>query len=256
MNGTPGARRPLVAGNWKMHETVAEARDLVRALLREDLPDGVDIVIAPPFTALQAVGELLRGSRIGLAGQTMHEGSQGPFTGEISPVMLRELGVRWVILGHSERRAQCGESDAAVGRKVRSALEHGLTPIVAVGETAEEHAAGRTIERVDAQLRAAFEGVLAADVGRCVVAYEPIWAIGSGTPDDPANSNAVMAHLRRAVPGLAGTRMLYGGSMKPENAAAFLAEPDIDGGLIGGASLKAASFAAIVNAARPRAGSL
>jgi triosephosphate isomerase len=247
------ARRPLIAGNWKMHKTVAETRALVRELAGEPIPGEVDVAIAPPFTSLWAAREALGDSPVALAAQTMHESEHGAYTGEISPVMLREAGVAYVILGHSERRAFCGESDAAVNRKVRSALKHGLTPIVAVGETAAEHARHETLRIVTFQTRAAFEGVDPGDVARCVVAYEPIWAIGTGLIDRPDNANAVIGAIRGCVDGLAGARLLYGGSMKSENAGALLAEPHIDGGLVGGASLSATGFLGIVQAARSRA---
>jgi len=236
-----------------MHKTAGEARALVRELAGEPIPSEVDVAIAPPFTALWAARDELRDSPIALAAQTMHESDHGAFTGEISPVMLRDVGVAYVILGHSERRAFCGESDAAVNRKVRAALNHGLTPIVAVGETAAEHARHETVRIVTFQTRAAFEGVDPADVARCVVAYEPIWAIGTGLVDRPDNANATIGAIRGCVDGLAGARLLYGGSMKSDNAAALLAEPHIDGGLVGGASLSAPSFLAIVLAARERA---
>lgn len=247
------ARRPLVAGNWKMNETIAQSRNLVRALRGHALPCDVAVVVAPPFTALAAVAEELRGCPIALGAQTMHECDSGPFTGEISPVMLRELSVEYVILGHSERRAACGETDEAIARKVRAALAHGITPIVAVGETHDEHVAGRALPRVVSQARAAFRGLSAADVARCVVAYEPIWAIGTGLSDEPASADTIMNQIRGCVDGLADARILYGGSMKVENAAALLAQPNIDGGLVGGASLCAESFAAIINCAHARA---
>jgi triosephosphate isomerase len=247
------ARRPLVAGNWKMHKTVGEALALARELLALDLPHGVEVVVAPPFTALAALGVALRGSAIGLAAQTMHYADSGAFTGEISPPMLRDLDVRWVILGHSERRSDCGETDDGVNLKVRAALAHGLTPIVAVGENQTEHGEGATLAKVTFQARAAFAGLEAADVAKCVVAYEPIWAIGTGLVDDPESANAVIGEIRRSVAGLEAVRILYGGSMKGENAAALMAQPEIDGGLIGGASLSALAFAAVVEAARPPA---
>lgn len=246
-------RRPLIAGNWKMHKTIAQTRDLVRDLRTRALPEGVDVVIAPPFTALACAREALGSSTIALGAQTMHEGASGPFTGEIAAPMLLEIGVSYVILGHSERRASCNETDAGVNRKVRAALENGIVPIVAVGESESEHVAGRAIERVVAQSREAFSGVSPGDVARCVVAYEPIWAIGTGRSDDPEQADGVIAAIRGAVTGLAHARLLYGGSMKAENAAAFLAMANIDGGLIGGASLEVASFAAIVAAAAGRA---
>jgi triosephosphate isomerase len=249
-----GSRRPLIAGNWKMHKTIAEALAFVAELRARPLPEDVDVVIAPPFTALLSVHDALRDSHVAVGAQTMSEADQGPYTGEISPIMLRDVGVRYVILGHSERRAQCGETDAGVNRKVRAALAHGLTPIVAVGESGEEHAAGRALERVVAQTRAAFAGVDEDDVARCVVAYEPIWAIGTGLNDTPDSANAVIGGIRSSVAGLADARLLYGGSMKPDNAAALLAESNIDGGLVGGASLAVPTFLAIVDAARVRAG--
>ncbi len=235
-----------------MHKTVAETRALVRDLLALTLPPDVDVVIAPPFTALAAAAEALRGSSIALGAQTMHESEHGPFTGEISAPMLCELGVRFVILGHSERRAYCGETDAAVNRKVRSALAHGLTPIVAVGESEAEHARGESITKVTRQTAAAFDCIPIEYVRRCVVAYEPIWAIGTGHSDTPESANAVIGAIRGANEGLTDVPLLYGGSMKADNAAAFMAQPEIDGGLIGGASLSAGAFAAIIAAAHGR----
>ena len=246
-------RRPLIAGNWKMHKTVAEARTLVREIRASDLPPDVDVVVAPPFTALDAAAEELAGSHIGLGAQNVNEHAQGAYTGEISAAMLYDLHVRFVIVGHSERRAM-GETDDVVNAKVRAALAHGLTPILAVGETPDEHRAHRTRERVTQQTRAAFADVSAADVSRCVVAYEPIWAIGTGLSDSPENANDVIGEIRASVEGLAHARLLYGGSMKPENAAALMAQPQIDGGLIGGASLTARSFVAVIDAARSAAG--
>ncbi|GAC1544080.1 MAG: triose-phosphate isomerase [Vulcanimicrobiaceae bacterium] len=236
-----------------MHKTIAETRALVRELVALELPSDVDVAIAPPFTALAAAREELGSSRIALAAQTMHDFAQGPFTGEIGAPMLAELGVSYVILGHSERRAHCNESDEGINRKVRSALANGMTPIVAVGETASEHDQGQTHAKVTLQTRAAFDGVPATDVARCVVAYEPIWAIGTGSNDDPANADDVIGQIRSCVAGLATARILYGGSMKGENAAALMARPQIDGGLIGGASLTAPAFAAVIDAARVRA---
>lgn len=247
------ARRPLIAGNWKMHKTIAETRALVSELVAIDIPDGIDVAIAPPFTALAAARDALGNSHIALAAQTMHDVAHGAFTGEISAAMLREVGVTYVILGHSERRAFCGESDDGINRKVRSALINGMTPIVAVGETATEHELGQTHARVSYQVRAAFDGIAPEDVARCVVAYEPIWAIGTGLNDSPDNASDVIGKIRTSVAGLANARILYGGSMKGENAAALLAQPTIDGGLIGGASLTAVAFGAIVAAARERA---
>ncbi|HTV72596.1 MAG TPA: triose-phosphate isomerase [Candidatus Acidoferrales bacterium] len=244
-------RRPLIAGNWKMHKTTAEARAFVRELRERSLPADVEVVICPPFTALDAVGSALRGSQIALGAQTMHEAPYGPFTGEISPLMLRELGVTYVILGHSERRRYDGETDAAVARKTRSALRHGLTPIIAVGETSEEHESGAAVQRVTSQTQAAVAELAPDEIAACVFAYEPIWAIGTGLSEDPPLSDRLMQRMRTAVPGLRDARLLYGGSMNPKNAAPILAQPNIDGGLIGGASLAVDTFVEIIEIASP-----
>jgi triosephosphate isomerase len=243
--------KTLIVGNWKMHKTVAAATAFCDALLA--LPPDLrvaDAVVCPPFTALAAVAHALRGSAIGVGAQTMHWADAGAYTGEIAAPMLVELGVRWVILGHSERREAAAESDESVNRKVGAALRHGVIPIVAVGETAAEHGAGLAAERVVAQTRGAFAGIPATDVARCVVAYEPIWAIGSGTIESPADASRTMGAIRGAVAGLQGARLLYGGSVKPDNIAALVAEPNIDGALVGGASLDAASFGALLRNAR------
>jgi triosephosphate isomerase len=242
------AARALIAGNWKMHKTVAESTAYVRELLALDPDfDVVDAVIFPSFTALYAVGEALAGSRLGLGGQTMcGDAEAGAYTGEISPLQLLDCGARWVILGHSERRMYYGETDAMVNRKVHGALRVGLTPIVAVGESAADHAAGRTHDHVVAQTTAAFDGVTPDDVARCLVAYEPIWAIGTGLSDSPESASNVMSQIRGSVAGLERSRILYGGSVKPENIGQFIAQPHIDGALVGGASLGAQSFADII----------
>jgi triosephosphate isomerase len=273
-------QRPLVVGNWKMNGTLAESVLLTRGLLAEFVSmsattthPAVDVVIAPPFTALAVVAEQLnliqitdvhlpprntaakasspRGLQLSveLGAQTMSPHEGGAFTGEISPLMLQELGVRWVILGHSERRARCGESDASVARAVRLALAHHLTPIVAVGESAAEHEAGLAHARVTAQTLAALAELDAKAVARCVIAYEPIWAIGAGEGDDPAHANAIMRVIRNSREGLEEARLLYGGSVTDENAAGYFSQPNIDGALVGGASLKLGSFAGIVAAA-------
>jgi triosephosphate isomerase len=246
-----GARTPLIAGNWKMHKTIAETRAFIDDVSRRDLPlDEVGAVICPPFTALCAAHEALAGMRIELGAQNVCWAREGAFTGEISAAMLLECGVRWVVIGHSERRAMFGELDQRVNEKVRTALDAGITPIVAVGETANERDAGRTREKVVGQVCAAFGGVPAELVARCVIAYEPIWAIGTGNACSPDDADAVMGEIRGAVPGLAGCRILYGGSMTPRNVAEFLRKPNIDGGLVGGASLDPTSFAALLDGAR------
>jgi len=245
------ARRPLIVGNWKMHKTIAETRAFITDLRTRDLPlANVDAVICPPFTALCAAQKELKGSAIGLGAQNVCWADRGAFTGEISPLMLVECGVTWVVIGHSERRAMFGEIDERVHEKARSALAHGITPIVAVGETASEHAAGKARDKVCAQVLAVFGGMPEADAARCVVAYEPIWAIGTGNADSPAEANHIMGEIRGTVGGLANVRILYGGSVTPDNIASYVAQPNIDGGLVGGASLEPVSFAALLDEAR------
>ncbi len=247
----PRNPKPLIVGNWKMNKTIEEARGFAAALRLQPLPlDAVDAVVAPPFTALCAVRDALAGMAIGIGAQNVAWADSGAFTGEISSPMLLDCGVRWVVIGHSERRAMFGEFDERVNEKAHAALRHGITPIVAVGETAEEHKAGRAREKVCGQVRAAFSGMAPADAARCVVAYEPIWAIGTGTADTPSEANAMMGDIRAAVPGLEFSRILYGGSMKPDNVEEFVRQPNIDGGLVGGASLSADSFAALLEGAR------
>jgi len=244
------ARKPLIVGNWKMHKTIAQTRAFVADVCARALPlADVDAVICPPFTALAAAHDALGSSAIGLGAQNLCWADEGAFTGEISPAMLVECGVTWVVIGHSERRHLFGELDYRVNEKARAALAHGITPIVAVGETAAEHAAGQARDKVCAQIHAAFEGIPLADVERCVVAYEPIWAIGTGNADSPPAANAIMGEIR-AMPGLDHARILYGGSMKPDNVASFLAQPNVDGGLVGGASLEPGSFTALLEGAR------
>ena len=244
----------LVAGNWKMHKTIAQTRAFIAALLAQagHFPAGVRVAIAPPFTALAAAQAALAGqTRVALGAQTMHWDESGAFTGEISAPMLAELGVTYVIVGHSERRLYCGELDRTVNLKAKAALAHGITPIVAVGETLEEHEAGRTDARVVSQTREALADIAASDLQRIVLAYEPVWAIGTGRNCDPAEADRVMGTIRAAVPGLHETPILYGGSMKPENAAAYMEREQINGGLIGGASLDPQTFASLIaNAAR------
>jgi triosephosphate isomerase len=244
-------RKPLIVGNWKMHKTIAQARAFVAEMRARKLPlSDVDAVICPPFTALCALHEALGSSAIGLGAQNVGWAEEGAFTGEISPAMLVECGVTWVVIGHSERRHLFGELDERVNEKARAALAHGITPIVAVGETAEEHAAGRARDKVCGQVHAAFDGMPVADVARCVVAYEPVWAIGTGNADSPSEANHIMGEIRARMPGLDRVRVLYGGSMKPDNVAAFLAQPNIDGGLVGGASLEPDSFTALLEGAK------
>ncbi len=240
--------RTILAGNWKMHKTAAETAAFFDAFLPRVAPIAaqIEIVVAPTFTSLQLAGEYLRGTRVRLGAQTMHWELQGAFTGEVSAPMLRALGVSYVILGHSERRAYCDETDRTVNLKVRTALAQGLTPIVAVGETPDERRAGATDERVLSQTRAAFDGVATADLSKVAIAYEPIWAIGTGQSCEPDEANRVMATIRRALDGLGGTPILYGGSMTAANVASYLQCSDINGGLVGGASLDPEGFAALI----------
>lgn len=246
-------RRRIIAGNWKMNKTRDEAVDLVGDL-KEMLADvgDVEVVVCPPFTALDAVREALRGSNIELGAQNMHWEEEGAFTGEISPLMLRNLGCTYVVLGHSERRTYFGETDETVNRKVKSAMANGLLPIICVGETLDERDAGKTEEVVVRQTKAALSGVKTNGAERIVIAYEPVWAIGTGRTASADEANRVIHIIRRSVAEVFNERIAqevriqYGGSVKPQNIADFLAQPEIDGALVGGASLDAASFAAIV----------
>jgi triosephosphate isomerase len=254
-------RIPLVVGNWKMHCGLAEARELAQAV-RDGLrrPRGVEVVVCPPFTAIAAVTDVLSGSPIGVGAQNSHWEPQGAFTGEISPSMLTEMGCRLVLLGHSERRHVFHETDEEINRKVAAALRAGLQPLLCVGETAEERRQGLTFTVVEGQLRAGWAGLSVEDMARCALAYEPVWAIGTGVNATPAQAAEVHGYLRGLVSqigmkDLAQTvRILYGGSVKADNAAEITAEPDIDGVLVGGASLQAPSFIAIVKKSAAKGG--
>jgi triosephosphate isomerase len=236
-----------------MHGTLAEARALAGGI-REGIrrPRGVQVVLCPPFTALAAVAEILAGGPIQLGAQTCHHEPAGAHTGEVSPPMLVELGCRWVLLGHSERRKEIGESDALVNSKLRAALAHGLTPVLCVGETPQERRQGLTFTTVEGQLRAGLAGVSAAEIGRLALAYEPVWAIGTGVNATPGQAVEVHGYLRGLLSELASkevaqtVRILYGGSVKAENVDGLVAEPEIDGALVGGASLSAPGFVALV----------
>jgi triosephosphate isomerase (TIM) len=246
-------RKPLIAGNWKMYKTAGAARELARAVREGAARGDVEVVLAPPFTALAAVAEVLRGSPLGLGAQNMHHEVEGAFTGEVSPVMLRDLGCSHVILGHSERRQLFGETDDGVARKAKAAFAHGLTPIVCVGETLAERESDRTTEVVERQLERALRELSADQLAVGVVAYEPVWAIGTGRTATPEQAQEVHAFIRRRVTAshgeaaAAALRILYGGSVKPENIGALMAQADLDGALVGGASLEAASFLKIVH---------
>jgi triosephosphate isomerase len=251
------ARMKFVCGNWKMHKTSGEARDLVRALapLVEGIAGGkVQVAVAPTFTALAATAEALKGTAIELAAQNVHFEPQGAFTGEISVGMLAELGVKHVIIGHSERRQLFGETDDGVRKKVGAVLKGGMLPIVCVGETLAERESGQTLAIVSRQVRGGLAGLPAADVARLTVAYEPVWAIGTGKTATTAQAQEVHAAIRKVLAELAGeaaqqVRIQYGGSVKADNAAELMAQPDVDGALVGGAALKAADFAQIVKGA-------
>jgi triosephosphate isomerase len=249
-------RTPLVIGNWKMHGLQAEARALASAV-RDGFKRKVaaTIAVCPPFTVLPAVAETLAGSVVALGAQDCHHEPSGAHTGEISVPMLAELGCRYILVGHSERRKEMGETDGQINRKVQAVLAHGLTPVLCVGETGEERRQGLTFPTVEGQLRAGLTGVSADAVGKLVLAYEPVWAIGTGVNATPGQAAEVHGYLRGIVSELSsketaqGVSILYGGSVKADNAERLLAEPEIDGALVGGASLKAAEFIAIVKKA-------
>jgi triosephosphate isomerase len=248
-------RIPLIAGNWKMHKTVAEAEEFIGALLpRVSSLNGVEVAVCPPFTALAAMVDSTRGSQVEIYAQNMHQGEHGAFTGEISAPMLCELDVHGVILGHSERRELFGETDRALQQKVPAALAAGLRVILCVGETEEERERGDTERKLRHQVQEGLARVDAERLGEIVIAYEPIWAIGTGQVATPEQAQEAIAFVRALVADRSReqadrTRILYGGSVKEENIDALLALPDVDGALVGGASLGALPFAAIVTAA-------
>jgi len=245
-------RTPYVAANWKMHKTVAEAGEFVDALLPRIAATRSDVVICAPFTALSAVVERRYGTAVKVAAQNMHEEASGAFTGEVSAAMLAELDVEAVVLGHSERRQLFGESDEALARKVPAALASGLEPILCVGESEEARDGGQTEAVLERQLQADLAEVPGEALAEVVIAYEPIWAIGTGRTATPEQAQETCAYIRDVLRERGGAadevRILYGGSVKPANAAELLGQPDIDGALVGGASLDPAEFAAIVGA--------
>jgi triosephosphate isomerase (TIM) len=250
------SRVPLVAGNWKMYKTVAEAERYIQALLpRVAGLEGVEIAIATPYTALQAMVDSARGSRVAVYAQNMHEAPEGAFTGEVSAPMLVELDVDGVVIGHSERRQYFGETDRSVALKAAAALKAGLRPIVCVGESEEERLAGDTERKLRHQVQEGLEHLPRERLEEVAIAYEPIWAIGTGRVATPEQAQEAASFVRALVGALApavakGVRVLYGGSVNPDNAAELMALPDVDGALVGGASLDAESFAAIAAAAR------
>jgi len=242
------ARRPMVVGNWKMHKGVAETSTFLEALLQAEPPGAVEVVVCPPFTSLPHAAMLLTGSPVGLGAQNVHWEDHGAFTGEVAAAMLVELGVGWAIVGHSERRALFGETDDSALRRAACAQSAGLQVIFCVGETLAEREAGATLAVVERQIR----GLGALDPAHLVVAYEPVWAIGTGRNATTEQAEEAHAELRQRLRGIfgdgpaEGMRILYGGSLKPSNARELLGQPDVDGGLIGGASLDVDSFCAII----------
>jgi triosephosphate isomerase len=249
------SRTLFIAGNWKMHKTTAEAEQYIQALLPSlGASDGVDVAICPSFLALQAMVDSARGSRVGVFAQNMHEAEEGAFTGEVSVSMLAEIDVHGVVLGHSERRRYFGETDRALQQKVPRALEAGLTPILCVGETEEEREDGATERKLRHQVQEALEKVTAERLTDVVIAYEPVWAIGTGLVATPEQAQESISFVRALVGNLnqaaaKSVRILYGGSLTSDNAEEILKLPDVDGALVGGASLDPASFAKIVETA-------
>lgn len=246
-------RTPFIAGNWKMFKTVGDTVNFVkqfRALVKDI--DGVDIVLAPPFTSVHAAAEAARNSNVAIAAQDMHWESEGAFTGAISASMIREAGAEYVIIGHSERRSLFGDSDATVNRKVLAALAADLVPIVCVGETLDQREANETLAVLDRQVRTGLDGLAPGQVCDLILAYEPVWAIGTGRTATAAQAQEAHAHIRQRLQEWSGAeaagrcRLIYGGSVKPANTAELTAQPDVDGALVGGASLDVESFLKIV----------
>lgn len=249
------SRKPIIAGNWKMFKTVSEAISFVNEV-KGSTVEGVESVICSPFTNLPALVEATKGTDVHVGAQNLHFEDNGAFTGEISGVMLKDLGVEYVIIGHSERRAYFAESDEIVNKKVVAAFKHGLTPILCVGEKLEEREAGQTKDVCKVQTEAAFAGLSAEQAAQVVIAYEPIWAIGTGKSSTAEDAQDVIGYIRQLVSGLYGAsvadavRIQYGGSVKPNNIAEYMAQPDIDGALVGGASLEPASYIQLVQGAK------
>ena len=247
------SRTPLIAGNWKMNKTTAEAVALATEIGKGADAPGVDVLVSPPFTALVPVAKALEGSRVFLAGQNMHSELSGAFTGEIAPPMLKDVGCSHVILGHSERRQYFGETDEGVAKKTKVALDNGLRPVSCVGETLDEREGGKTMDVVGRQVDAVLKALTADEAPKIVIAYEPVWAIGTGKVATPEQAQEVHAFIRTRVAAIHGQaiadslQILYGGSVKPDNVKGLMALPDVDGALVGGASLKADSFLKLVH---------
>jgi len=246
-------RKPIIAGNWKMNKTPSQAVELINALKPLVANAKCEIVICPPFICLPVAAEAIKGSNIILGAQNMHWENSGAFTGEISADMLLELGIKYVIIGHSERRQYFGETDETVSKRSKAALAKGLIPIICVGESLEQREIGITFHIIETQINTALEGMTSEQVASCVIAYEPIWAIGTGRTATSEQANEVIVFIREAIAkqfddaSAQKTRIQYGGSMNPKNASELMAQSDIDGGLIGGASLKPEDFAAVIN---------
>ena len=246
-------RKPIIAGNWKMNMTPADAEALVSALIPLVKDAKCDVVVCPPYVDLSVVSRLVKGTNIHLGAQNIHWAAKGAFTGEVSADMLKAFGVEYAIIGHSERRQYFGETDEGVNARAKAALAAGITPIICVGETLEQRESGVTAAFVSGQAKAALAGMSEEDVKSLVIAYEPIWAIGTGKTATADDANATIGVIRRAVAEAFGqtvadeVRIQYGGSMNPKNASELMAMPEIDGGLIGGASLKAEDFSKVVN---------
>ena len=249
-------RKYIVAGNWKMNTTVPEGVELAKAVVEKakDLPANVELVVAPPFTHLAPVADVLKGSKVALSAQNCADHEKGAYTGEISASQLADIGAKYCIVGHSERRQYHGEDDMLINAKAKALLDKGISPIICVGESLEQREMDLTMEYVAYQVKAALSGIDATKLRRCIIAYEPIWAIGTGKTATAEQAQEVCQGIRAVIRGIYGARparavsILYGGSMNAKNAEELLAQPDIDGGLIGGASLKPVDFAAIIKA--------
>jgi len=249
-------RTPIIAGNWKMFKTVGEAIAFVNEVKGKAEVEGVESVICAPFTDLPALAEAVKGTKLKIGAQNMHWEESGAYTGEISGAMLKDLGVDYVIIGHSERRAYFAETDETVNRKVHAAFRYGITPIICVGEKLEEREAGQTKEVCRVQTEAALQGLTAEQAAQAVIAYEPIWAIGTGKSSTADDANEVIGYIRERVAAVFGSevagkiRIQYGGSVKPNNIREFMQQPEIDGALVGGASLEPASYIQLVEGAK------
>ncbi len=251
-------RRPVIAANWKMYKTIGEASSFFSSFLSEPIPNDVEVVLCAPYLCLPTLTKLAESTSVGIGAQNVHWKKEGAYTGEVSIPMLQEIGVKYVIIGHSERRAYFAETDQTVNEKVKAAVQAGLIPIVCVGETWEEREREETKQVVERQVHRAFAGLSPEQMNQCILAYEPVWAIGTGKASTVEDAGEVIAFIRQTIATIGGgqvaaaIRIQYGGSVKPENIATFLAHPDIDGALVGGASLKPDSFRALVAEASKR----